>query len=254
MNKLVVPVWKPTGWTPLKAAIEYKKINPDLSKLKISYAGRLDPMAEGILLLLVGEENKKRHEYEDLEKKYESEIIFGISTDSFDGLGLIEKIKFADIPRERVEKCLASFTGKQKQKYPPYSSKTVSGKPLYWWARNKKLNEIKIPERSIEIYSIELLDFNEIDSETMVNEIIEKIRKVDGDFRQKEIIKNWKNFVKENKNRNFLKIKIKISCSSGTYIRRIASDLGEKLGSVVFSFSIKRISVGKYAERDCMKI
>lgn len=250
----VIPVWKPAGWTPLKAVNEFKKNKLKFAKNKISYAGRLDPMAEGILLLLINEENKKRHEYEDLKKTYESEIVLGISTDSFDGLGLIEKIKFVNKTKEEIEDCLKNFIGKQKQIYPPYSSKAVEGKSLYWWAKNNKLNEIKIPEREIEVYLIELIDVAEINSIKLAKEIIKRIKKIEGDFRQEEIIKNWEEFAKKNKNKELVKIKIKVSCSAGTYIRRIASDLGERLGSGGFALSIRRNSIGKYTEKDCMKI
>lgn len=252
MNKLVVSVWKPVGWTPLKAVEEYKKIHPDLCVPKISYAGRLDPMAEGVLLLLIGEENKNRHKYEDLEKTYESEIILGISTDSYDGLGIIEKIISKDIIKEEIIKCLKAFSGKQRQKYPPYSSKAVNGKSLYWWARNKKLDEIIIPEREIEIYSIELLDLKMISASELVKINIEKINLIEGDFRQEEIIKNWEEFEKENKQKQFMKIKIKISSSSGAYIRRIASDLGDRLGCGAFAFSIKRTKAGKFSADSVM--
>lgn len=252
--KKVFPVWKPIGYTPLDVVRIVKKNNLEFKNSKISYAGRLDPMAEGILLLLINDENKKRHVYEDLEKTYESEIILGISTDSYDGLGLIEDIKFIDISREKVERYLTSFIGNQKQAYPPYSSKAVKGKSLYWWAKNNKLNEIRIPEREIEIYSIRLLDFEEIGSGEIAQKIIERVKKVNGDFRQNEIIENWVNFSIKNENYNFITIKIQVSCSSGTYIRRIASDLGKKLGSVAFAFSIKRISVGKYTKKDCTEI
>ena len=252
--KKVFPVWKPAGWTPLKTILEFKKTKLEFAHKKISYAGRLDPMAEGILLLLVGEENKKRHEYEDLRKAYESEIVLGISTDSFDGLGIIEKIKFEKISKKEIEKYLTDFIGKQKQIYPPYSSKAVNGKSLYWWARNKKLDEIKIPEREIEIYSIDLLDYETIGVSDLVKNIIKKVKLIEGNFRQKEIINNWKKFAIENKNNELVKIKIKVSCSTGTYIRRIAFDLGGKLGSGAFVFSIKRISVGKYTEKDCVKL
>ena len=64
----VIPVYKPLGLTPLQAIVKFKKLFPDYANEKISYAGRLDPMAEGLLLLLVGEENKQRNEYEDLSK------------------------------------------------------------------------------------------------------------------------------------------------------------------------------------------
>lgn len=252
MNNLIFPVWKPVGWSPLKAVIEFKKKFPELGNRKISYAGRLDPMAEGILILLIDEENKKRREYENLEKTYESEIILGISTDSYDGLGIVEKTDQKEITKKEVEKKLETFLGKQKQKYPSYSSKAVKGKSLYWWARNNKLNEIKIPERSIEIYSIKLLDYENIGLPDLVKNIIEKVKLIDGDFRQKEIIDNWKIFEKENKDNQFIKIKIIISASSGTYVRKIASDLGEKLGSKAFAFSITRIKVGKFKREDCV--
>ncbi len=250
--KNVIPVWKPVGWTPLKAVVEHKKKDSELSKLKISYAGRLDPMAEGILILLIGNENKKRHEYEDLEKMYESEIILGISTDSYDGLGIIEKTVQEKVAKKEIEKQLETFSGKQKQKYPPYSSKAVKGKPLYWWARNKKLDEIEIPERDIEIYSIKLLNYENIRASDLVKNIIEKVKLIEGDFRQEEVISNWKNFEKENKDNQFIKIKIKVSTSSGTYVRGIASDLGDRLRSKAFAFSITRTKVGKFEKEDCV--
>ena len=252
MNNQLITVWKPVGWTPLKAVLEFLKLKPEFKDSKVSYAGRLDPMAEGVLLLLIGDENKKRHEYENLEKTYESEIILGISTDSFDGLGIIENVESIDISREEIDKCLKSFLGKQEQEYPSYSSKAVKGKSLYWWARNKKINEIVIPKREIEIYLIDLLDFSLIKSSDLAKENIEKINLIEGDFRQAEIIKNWEEFEKKNKDKNFIKIKIKISSSSGTYVRRIASDLGEKLGSGAFAFSIKRIKIGEFEKKDCV--
>ena len=95
-NSSVVVVYKPQGWTPLAAVEEFKKSNPSYSDEKISYAGRLDPMAEGPLLLLVGNENKKRKEYEQLKKSYEAEIVLGISTDSFDALGIIHSTKIGN--------------------------------------------------------------------------------------------------------------------------------------------------------------
>ncbi|MBP9716449.1 MAG: hypothetical protein KBD51_00745 [Candidatus Levybacteria bacterium] len=250
--KKINPVWKPVGWTPLRAVLEFKKSKPEFENIIVSYAGRLDPMAEGILILLVGNENKKRHKYEDLEKTYESEIILGISTDSYDGLGITERIVQKEIAKKEIEKELETFLGKQKQKYPPYSSKAVKGKSLYWWARNEKLDEIKIPARSIEIYSIKLLDYEIISASDLVKNIIEKVKLIEGDFRQKEIIYNWKNFEKENRDSQFIKIKINLSSSSGTYVRRIASDLGERLGSMAFAFSITRIGVGKFKKEDCI--
>ena len=68
------------------------------------------------------------------------------------------------------------------------------------------------------------------------------------------LIENWNEFIKENKNKMLTKVNINISCSSGTYIRRIASDLGEKLNSGAFTYSIKRIKVGGVEKKDCIKL
>lgn len=252
--KKAVCVWKPIGFTPLQVIFKFKEKYPEYKEETVSYAGRLDPMAEGILVLLVGEENKNRDKYLGLDKQYETEIIFGVSTDTFDSLGLISEKNQKDINKKDILNVLDKYRGKQKQEYPPFSSKTVEGKPLYWWAREKKLGEIKIPQREIEFYEFELLDFEKININDLVSKIIGNVKLIDGDFRQKEIIKNWKKFQKENKVQRLIQAKIKISCSSGTYIRRFADDLGKELGTCAFAFSIQRIRVGKHTINDCQKI
>lgn len=241
------PLIKPLGQTPLQAVEEFKSKNPEYKNAKVSYAGRLDPMAEGLLLLLIGDENKKRDEYEGLDKTYLTEIVFGITTDSFDGLGMLENTSL-DTPKiQDIKNVLKSFTGKQMQSYPPYSSKAVRGKPLFWWSRKKMLSEIEIPKRNIEIFSIKILNIKKINGEILVKDILKRIEKVEGDFRQEEIVKSWGEFYKANKDRKFLKAELGVRCSSGTYIRRLASDIGHKLSSGAFCLSIKRTKIGDFS-------
>ncbi len=247
-------IWKPVGFTPLEIVDKFKEKYPEYEKETVSYAGRLDPMAEGILILLIGRENKNRNKYLDLKKKYESEIVLGISTDTYDSLGLITDINLKDISKGEIEESLENFVGKQKQLYPPYSSKAVNGKPLFWWARQGRVDEIKIPERDIEIYSIKLGELKNIKAKEMINQIIKQLKNIKGDFRQDEIIESWKKFERNYKNKDFLKIKIRVNCSSGTYIRGISDDLGKKLDSVAFAYSIRRTGIGKISEKDCLKI
>ena len=71
-------------------------------------------MAEGVLLLLVGDENKKRKEYEKLSKEYESGIVLGITTDSFDALGIINDVKPDNYPLKRNFKLSKKFYRKTK--------------------------------------------------------------------------------------------------------------------------------------------
>lgn len=253
MVKNVIPVWKKQGWTPLTAIEEFKKSHHEYKDEKVSYAGRLDPMAEGVLLLLIGNENKKRKDYEKLSKTYETEIVLGITTDSFDALGLIINVSFDKISPELIKRALGELAGKQMQKYPPYSSQPVLGKPLYWWARENRIPEIEIPEKKIEIYKLDLISISEIKTEDLHKEVVEKIKRVKGEFRQKEILKNWEKFYLQNKLGKFVKIKLEIECSSGTYIRRLADDIGRKLGCGAFSILITRTKVGKISEDMCFK-
>jgi tRNA pseudouridine55 synthase len=155
MEKIVY-VWKPVRLTPLEVISLFKQKYPMHKDEKISYAGRLDPMAEGILILLIGNENKNRDKYLGLDKVYESEIIFGISTDSFEGLGKIIDVNFdSKISEEGIRNVLNNLMGERIQEYPPFSSKTVSGKPLFWWAREGKIDQIRIPKRKIKIHAID---------------------------------------------------------------------------------------------------
>ena len=91
--KKVLKLNKKPGETPLECLNRFKVDNPEYEGEKMTYAGRLDPLASGVLLVLVGEECKKKEKYLGLDKEYELTILFGFSTDSHDVLGLIEDKK-----------------------------------------------------------------------------------------------------------------------------------------------------------------
>lgn len=247
MGKILI-INKPLGKSPLQAIYKLKEELPEYKDQTISYAGRLDPMAEGLLLLLVGDENKKRNGYEDMEKEYEFEVFFGAVTDSYDILGLIAEYKNYDVKsiEEKTLRELQEFLGEQSQAFPPYSSKPVDGKPLYWWARENKLSEITIPEKSINIKEIKHLETNSITSKNLEKIISKRIELVEGDFRQKEIISGWENYFGNNNQEEFCVMRFSASVSSGTYIRSLAKKMGEKIGIPSLAFSIKRTRVGEY--------
>lgn len=251
----IIPIYKPVGKTPLEMINLLKKRHKEYREEKVSYAGRLDPMAEGILLLLIGEENKKRRSFEELPKMYESEIVFGITTDSYDTLGIVGHVKRKKINDETaIEKILQGFRGKTFQKFPPYSSKTVSGKPLYWWARRNRLSEIEIPKKNIEIFDIKILKTTSISGKQLAEIANKRTKILKGEFRQGEIEASWKIFEDKYHNENFKVIKIIVKCSGGTYIRQLASDLGEALETGALALSIIRTRVGKYTLSDCLKM
>lgn len=218
--------------------------------IPLTYAGRLDPMAEGLVIVLAGEECKKKNEYLGLDKVYEYEVLFGVETDTYDCLGVPRKVESGKLQVEsfenRIKKILANFLGKLTQTYPPYSSKTIGGVPLFQLAREGKVSEENLPTIDIEIYSHEFLGLRTITHEELLMQVEERIQKVVGDFRQTEIISAWHAFLSSFSNSDFQIASFRISCSSGTYIRRIASDIGHLLGTGAIAWRINRTKIGDF--------
>lgn len=228
---------KRIGETPLEALERFRSTRPELRNIPLTYAGRLDPMAEGKLLILIGDECKNKEKYLGLDKEYEIEIVFGIETDTYDALGIAEVTPLKVIPRIHIE----SYIGRFIQEYPVYSSKTVNGKQLHQLARSRDLPE-EMPTKDVEIYLIQLLGQSCIDSEALKAKILEKIALIKGDFRQEEIKDQW-NAVLNDSNQVFECLKIRVSCGSGTYMRSLAHRMGKDAGTSAFALSIKRTKI-----------
>jgi tRNA pseudouridine55 synthase len=248
--KKVIVLNKKEGETPLECLEVFRrencKKNTIEKNIKMTYAGRLDPMASGVLLILRGEETKKKEEYIKLDKEYEFEVLFNFATDTYDILGKVLKNYELVITnfelRKEIKNNLKYFIGKFVQNYPMYSSKTVSGKPLFVYARTGE--KVEVPNREVEVKSLKLIKIKKINNKKLFENIEKRIKKVKGDFRQEEILKIWKKeLVKED---DFFIASFKIKCSSGTYVRGIANSLGEKLDFPALAYSIKRTRVGKY--------
>lgn len=249
MNE-VTTVIKPLGLTPLQALDQLRIDRPELMHEKLSYAGRLDPMAEGVLLVLVGEANKEREKYLALDKVYEFEMVLGISTDSYDLMGMVNQVnRDTDIEESKLENIVNAYKGKVSLPYPPFSSKTVKGKPLWWWSRENRLDEIKIPINKFEVYELKILSRENISSVNLLKNVEEKIGKVTGDFRQAEIVARWKEQL-ESKMTDFPQIKCRMKCSSGTYVRSLVQDMGEQLGCGGVTYSIHRNRIGAHEPLD----
>jgi tRNA pseudouridine55 synthase len=252
MNRIIL-INKPVGKTPLEMLTALRIQNPALQDQKLAYAGRLDPMAEGLMIVLVGEECKNRKTYENLPKMYEFEVLFGLSTDTYDVMGLVQKSNIKP-DLTIIEKCIPVFEKKYKgrflQRYPPYSSIRVDGHPLFYWTREDKLQQIKIPTKKIEVYKLQFISKRVVTSQTVVKEIIARINLVKGEFRQQEIIKRTSEILK-NTSVAFPILTFKIECSSGTYVRSIADEMGAIAGFPSLAYSIKRVSIGSYELKDC---
>ena len=267
MRKLekILNIYKPVGISPLDAIKALKEKYPELKGDKMTYAGRLDPLAEGVLLILIGKAVYEKEKYLKLDKEYEAEILFGFNTDTYDILGLSkENRQSATISRTVLDIETKKLEGNISLPLPPYSSYKIKGKPLFEWAREGKLGEIEIPMRRTKISSAELLNFDKISGQKLLKKIEQKINSVKGDFRQKEILESWQKMLPFPSDRCFAGTfenqkkyqiaKIRAACSSGTYIRSIAHHLGHELeiGGVILSLT--RTKVGEFEIKNSIDI
>lgn len=211
--KGVLIIDKPMGVTSFDVIRDIRK---EYGTKKVGHTGTLDPMATGVLPILIGDATKLSDYLMDHDKEYIAVLKLGEKRDTGDSEGnIIETSKIPNLTTQEIESTLKAFIGKISQIPPMYSAIKVNGKKLYELAREGK--EIERKPRSVEIYSIELL----------------------------EVEKNTENIID--------KIKFKVNCSKGTYIRTLCEDIAEKLGTVGYMKELRRTRVGKFTLEDINK-
>ena len=179
----------------------------------MGHTGTLDPNATGVLPLLLNDSTKLSKYLIEHDKEYEVTLKLGIKTDTADIEGnIIEEKEVQNITIEKIEEILKNFIGKQEQYPPIYSAIKINGKKLYEYARNGEKVEIK--PRNIEIYKIDLINFND----------------------------------KENE------IEFKVICSKGTYIRSLCEDIAQKLNTIGYMKELNRTKVGRFKIEDAITL
>ena len=183
--------------------------------VKVGHTGTLDPNATGVLPLLLGKGTKFSKYLINHDKKYIATLKLGVKTTTADVEGEIIERKDVDeniFDEKYISEVLKCFVGNLIQTPPIYSAIKVKGKKLYEYARNNI--EIEIPKRNIEIYSINLIEFNKEDK-TLVFEV---------------------------------------ECSKGTYIRSLCEDIAEKLGTIGYMKELRRTKVGEFCLAEAVTI
>ncbi len=243
---MIFNLYKNRGETPLECLERFREKRPELKDESMTYLGRLDPLALGVLLVGTGEDTKQenRERYFGLDKEYEFTAIFGFATDTYDVMGKIVKVeKLEDLPEIDLIKIARLYQGEREQKYPLYSSKNI--------ATGKNLNEIK----KINIYDMQFQGMDTFSSKELFGRLLMDISRVNGNFRQNEILTLWREALladKKIKEKRFLG-RFFARVSSGTYIRSIVNDIGASLGVGATTFSIKRTRVGDFKIEDSLK-
>ena len=182
------------------------KIKKMLNK-KVGHTGTLDPMAEGVLPILIGKGTQLSKYLINHDKKYIVELQLGIKTDTADSEGKIIEEKTVNktkLSKENITNVLQTFIGKQEQIPPIYSAIKVNGKKLYEYAR--KGQEVELKPRQIEIYDIKLIDYSMDEKQ----------------------------------------IKFEVFCGKGTYIRSLCEDIATKFETFGYMKSLKRTQVGNF--------
>ncbi len=232
-------IQKKLGETPLEALTRLRKDENISNYTPMTYAGRLDPAAEGLLIILTGEECKNKEKYSALSKTYQAEILFGVLTDTHDLLGLCvfpdlirnpgslsSNTNLDSMSEHGMTQYLESHLGKQLQKYPRYSSKHLD-------------TGILPPPHEVELISYKNIEMRERSRE----EILERVEKITGlatgGFRQEEIKKSWQD-LPEGK---YQTVSVELTVSSGFYIRQFAEDLGKALGTGACLYSLVRTKI-----------
>jgi len=247
---------KAVGETPLAAMESWRLMqNPEYIDVPLTYAGRLDPMASGKLLVLIGEECKQKDRYLALDKTYDFSVLLGIGSDTHDVLGRLHVsprqglgYKQGDNLERQLRTIAINLTGDIELPYPHFSSKTVQGKPLHTWTLEGRLDEIQIPTKASTIYSLELSSIETRSRTEICDQARAKIdtipkvtdasKTLGNDFRRADVRKDWE----EIKNNcwtsdvgqcwppdEYVIAHFTCSASSGTYMRTLAKLIGEKL-------------------------
>ena len=202
MNGIII-INKPKDCTSHDVVYKIKKMCNE----KVGHTGTLDPMATGVLPLLIGKGTLCSKYLINHDKIYQVTLQLGIKTSTADIEGEIleeKTIPKTSFQKNIVENVINSFIGKQEQIPPMYSAIKVNGKKLYEYAR--KGQKIDIKPRKIEIYNIELINIDE----------------------------------------NKKQIEFKVSCSKGTYIRSLCEDIAKRLNTIGFMCELKRLKVGDF--------
>lgn len=201
----IFPLNKPIGITSHTATSKFKR----LTKEKAGHSGTLDPLAQGVLPILIGNTTRLA-DFLDTDKCYIAVVKLGIKTDTGDITGkIIEEKPYININKEDFSNILNKFIGEIKQIPPMYSAIKMNGKKLYELARQGI--EIERKEREIKINYINLLSNDEQKGE----------------------------------------YEIEVSCSKGTYIRTLVTDIGFSLGTVATMLSLKRTLAANIKIENC---
>ncbi|MFN2500409.1 MAG: tRNA pseudouridine(55) synthase TruB [Pyrinomonadaceae bacterium] len=187
-----------------------------LKTKRVGHTGTLDPFATGVMVILVGQATRLAQFLDKDRKEYEAVFGFGFETDTGDRTGMRLPGSF-ESPRSAVDvtAVLDAFRGEIQQKPPMFSAKKVDGQRLYKSARAGI--EVERPSATVTIYDLEVMGETKAGQST-------------------------------------LDLKIRVSCSAGTYIRSLAVDVGRRAGWAAHLANLRRTRAGRYTIEESLTL
>ncbi|MCR5419435.1 MAG: tRNA pseudouridine(55) synthase TruB [Lachnospiraceae bacterium] len=203
----IINIYKEKGYTSFDVVAKLRGI---CHIKKIGHTGTLDPDAEGVLPVCVGNATALCELLTDKTKEYETVLLLGVVTDTQDISGKIIEKKDVNLNKADVISCMETFVGEIEQIPPMYSAIKVNGKKLYELAREGKSVERK--SRTVFIHSIDIVSID------------------------------------------IPRVKLRVVCSKGTYIRALCNDIGMYLKCGGTMESLVRTRSGMFGIEDAIKL
>lgn len=259
---IIIPIDKPYRWTSADVIRKVKWAacrHFHKKNLKVGHAGTLDPLATGVLLVCIGKATKLAETLQKEGKEYLAGVSFGATTPSYDlEKAIDQEYPVEGVTEESVREVLPRFLGEQEQIAPLFSAKSVDGVRAYELAR-KQYREAHKEKTDV------MTDFDHTVAETLNKQIInisgmELIsffpngKESGPELSDEGLRPNPRINVVDTSALHLPLAMIRIKCSKGTYIRALARDLGEALGSGAHLNSLERTESGGFTVGNCLSI
>jgi len=202
----VLAIDKPEGWTSHDVVAVVRGV---LGTKRVGHGGTLDPLATGLLPVLVGTATKFADRIHEAAKVYDALVRFGAETATDDREGRVTReAGVPSLAAGSIEPALAALRGVITQVPPQYAALKVGGKPAY--ARARSGENMALAARTVQVFRLDMIEVSPPD------------------------------------------LRLLVVCSSGTYVRAIARDLGRAMGSTAHLAALRRLAVGALEVRDAV--
>jgi len=250
---IILPIDKPYRWT---SADVIRKVKWSACRhfgkkgLKVGHAGTLDPLATGVLLVCIGKATKRAEELQRSPKQYLATVSFGATTPSYDLEKQIDKVFPLDrVSEESLRAALPSFIGEQDQVAPLFCAKSVDGVRAYETARRL----LREAQREGKAYD-ETADAGLLQTNRITITGLDVVSFMDGTPELPSDDGTGRIRVADISGHDLRTAQILVDCSKGTYIRALARDLGEALGSGAFLSGLRRTRSGGFGEEEMISL